>query len=350
MGQQIDFASELAAINFDAELAAMQTPAQPTSAQQARTQADTDTGAYIAQMIQNIPKDALGQVKGVGQLLMTLAGATGELGADIGSTVRDAVGLDPKYQKERPNQAALKAMPGIIAQHYGGYLDADTRAEQVRDHPVGTVIDFAAAVKGGGALKQGAGTVASAAAKRVPGIVAKAGPVVGDVVTDAIPMGRTMRTATSAVLSSLRRNNPDIAPVPSHQPLIDVLDNPAAFRNAATERMTASTSEAALRDLTERLRTQPPKAPTSPQEALLQELMAREIDWRTTDAVPLDAIKRDITQGGTILEAGESQIGLGERLAQAIKNAAKDPKAAAEAERLARALRQRMHIAEGARR
>lgn len=82
-----------------------------------------------------------------------------------------------------------------------------------------------------------------------------------------------------------------------------------------------------------------PKAST-----LSDEVMARNIDWRTTDAVPIDAMKRS----ANILEAGESQIGLAERLATAMKHAANDPKAAREAELLSRALRQRMHIREGA--
>lgn len=124
--------------------------------------------------------------------------------------------------------------------------------------------------------------------------------------------------------------------------LIDTLKDPAEFRDAVNQRE-------ALRTLTERLRTQPPKPrlvpkPT-PREALTDELIKRDIDWRTTDAVPIDAMKRAQGQGGTILEAGESQIGLGERLAAAMKKAAAgDPAAAKEAELLARALRQRMHI------
>jgi hypothetical protein len=96
-----------------------------------------------------------------------------------------------------------------------------------------------------------------------------------------------------------------------------------------------------------------PSHPTAktPATTLSDELMLRDPDWRTTDAVPIDAIQRDITRGGSILEAGESQIGLGERLAAAMRKAAKgDVKAATEAEMLARALHQRMHIAERVRR
>ena len=96
----------------------------------------------------------------------------------------------------------------------------------------------------------------------------------------------------------------------------------------------------------------PARGAGTAQDALRQELSARDIDWRTTDAVPIDAITRDITRpGGSIIEAGESRIGLGERLAEALKLAeqAKTPAAAeaalTEARRLAAAARQRMHIA-----
>lgn len=59
------------------------------------------------------------------------------------------------------------------------------------------------------------------------------------------------------------------------------------------------------------------------------------IDWRTTDAVPIDAMKRS----GTILEAGESRIGLAEQLAEAMKT-----NNLGRAAELAKAIRQRMHI------
>jgi hypothetical protein len=81
----------------------------------------------------------------------------------------------------------------------------------------------------------------------------------------------------------------------------------------------------------------------TPQQALQKEIQARNIDWRTTDAVPIDAIKRDISRpGGSIIEAGESQVGLAEQLAKILKS--RTPEALAEADRLARAIRQRGHI------
>jgi hypothetical protein len=79
----------------------------------------------------------------------------------------------------------------------------------------------------------------------------------------------------------------------------------------------------------------------TPQQALKNEVSSR-IDWRTTDAVPIDAIKRDMSRGGSIIEAGESQVGLAEQLAKVLK--ARTPEALAEADRLARAIRQRGHI------
>jgi hypothetical protein len=85
-----------------------------------------------------------------------------------------------------------------------------------------------------------------------------------------------------------------------------------------------------------------PRAPTTPQQSMFDEIQARNIDWRTTDAVPIDAIKRDMSRGGSIIEAGESQVGLAEQLAKILKS--RTPEALAEADRLARAIRQRGHI------
>lgn len=75
-----------------------------------------------------------------------------------------------------------------------------------------------------------------------------------------------------------------------------------------------------------------------PVNALQREVMARDpINWRTTDAVPIDALKK---RG--IIEPGESQIGLGERIAALMKVGT--PDAMAEATQLAKALRQRGHV------
>lgn len=83
----------------------------------------------------------------------------------------------------------------------------------------------------------------------------------------------------------------------------------------------------------------PPAAapPSTPSDTLRQEILARiqNPDWRTQDVVPINARQ---TKG--IIEPGESRIGLAEKAASAAKV---DP---AEAERLLKALRQRMHISD----
>jgi hypothetical protein len=80
---------------------------------------------------------------------------------------------------------------------------------------------------------------------------------------------------------------------------------------------------------------------TTPQQALKNEISSR-IDWRTTDAVPIDAIKRDMSRGGSIIRAGESVPGLADELARILKS--RTPEALKEADEVARALRQRQHI------
>jgi len=92
-----------------------------------------------------------------------------------------------------------------------------------------------------------------------------------------------------------------------------------------------------------RLRAAPPHEAASEAMQALQRTGRGGIDWRTTDAVPIDALRR----AKTILEPGESQLGLGERLATLLKS--NDPAALVEAAQLAKALRQRMHIGESGR-
>src|SRR4249920_1267899 len=57
----------------------------------------------------------------------------------------------------------------------------------------------------------------------------------------------------------------------------------------------------------------PSVAPT-PRAGLENELGKRS-DWRTTDAVPIDAMKHAMGKGGSIIEAGESIPGLADRMA-----------------------------------
>ncbi len=87
--------------------------------------------------------------------------------------------------------------------------------------------------------------------------------------------------------------------------------------------------------------TAPVVTPKTPPASFENEL-GKRIDWRTTDAVPIDAMKHAMGQGGSIIEAGESIPGLADRMAALLKQAT--PTAIQEAQTLAKALRQRGHI------
>jgi len=79
----------------------------------------------------------------------------------------------------------------------------------------------------------------------------------------------------------------------------------------------------------------------TPARAFENEL-GKRIDWRTTDAVPINAMKSAMGKGGSIIEAGESIPGLADRMAALLKQ--NTPTALQEAQTLAKALRQRGHI------
>jgi hypothetical protein len=178
----------------------------------------------------------------------------------------------------------------------------------------------------------------------------------GDDISSAIFGG----IAGATVSKSLGRSGRPVAtPKPAVHPmaakmsqappkrLIDLVNDPAALRAAVEQKLgpiaTPPRAPGAVRTVAQ------PAAQAAKPSTLMDEVMRRDPNWRSVDAVPIDAIKRDITRGGSIIEAGESQIGLGERLAAAMKKAAQgDVEAAKEAEMLSRALRQRMHVAQGA--
>jgi hypothetical protein len=134
--------------------------------------------------------------------------------------------------------------------------------------------------------------------------------------------GYTGSSATGRLLQRLGMNKPPVVPpLPSEDAV-------------ASQRMVQGMGQAGA--------TPPPLPTTAPTagpkaaSSLEQEILARisaEPDWRTVDATPINAM-----QAKGIIEPGESRVGLAERMAQAMKA---DP---AEAERLAKALRQRMHI------
>jgi hypothetical protein len=297
-------------------------------------QLTSDPGGFLAETAGNLVPSAVntvtGAVRGAGQLVSDLAGSAREMGERVGSGVMRAVGADPMPVSEPTSTRSLMAViPGILS-HYAGYLDPEEAAQRVRDNPVGVAGDAfmgRAAVRGAiPAARRAAAPVRAAAQRAAP----VAGPLVGAAAGAMVDGG--LSTVAGAALGAAGRPIASLLRRPLSAALRRVLtktDDAAAA--APVSAAPAATAEAA--------------APVD-RAALAREILAREPNWRTTDAVPIDAIKRDITKGGSIIEAGESRVALGERLAELMK----DPSKAADAERIAKAIRQRMHIAGGGRR
>lgn len=142
----------------------------PPTPSAARVQGDEQPAQFLNQMIRNAPRDAweqgTGLVRGTGQLLADLGGATAETGAGIGNFLRESVGLTPHPQGTAHLQR-LAGMPRAILDHYSQYLDPNARAERVREHPVGTALDL---VPVGAALKAGVPAAASATRRGVSAV------------------------------------------------------------------------------------------------------------------------------------------------------------------------------------
>lgn len=210
----------------------------------------------------------------------------------------------------------------------GAFMPGDA-GQQAVDHPVATLATAAIPGVMQMAASHGAPLVQTAARSAI-GVLDN--PLVGAGVGGAVGgyNGGTRGAVTGA-----------IAGAAGSSALTRGLKNLA--RTSASQQMVRGMSAAGAAPVEAPAPATPPPAP---QEALIKELLAREPDWRTTDAVPIDAITRDVSRGGSIIEAGESQLGLSDRLAQVLKDVAKKPAAEqlAEADRLARALRQRQHI------
>lgn len=282
-----------------------------------------DAGGYLMEMLSNIPESA-------GNLLKnTLEGVGGMLGAN-----RDALNMQAMKQRT-PDQVMGEAMgivPGIIDYYADRYGSPEARERTVRDDPVGMVSDMlpvggalSKAPAAGRATMRGARTAAANAA----GFAAKH-PTTVSTIGGAVPgvlSGNPMAALIGAGVGFER------APSLGRRfAKIEKQLRPSPKPSAPMARQAVATSAAPAAA----------GATATNREAFLRELIAREPDWRTVDAVPVDAITRDVTRGGRILEAGESRIGIGERLAEILKDPT--PANLAEADRLARAARQRMHI------
>lgn len=279
----------------------------------------------------------------------------------------DAQGNPLSSEPHQPTEAEWAAMPvgekmrnvlQVAGKAIGGAFFPGGAGAAAVDHPVATLATAAvpgvlsvAGKYGGPAIRATAETVGNVLSKPTvgAGIGAAEGyrrnGVEGAVMGAAA--GYTGSSATGRLLQRLGLNEAipasSAANTTASQRMVQGMSqaatpphlDPDALLEAAIQRGIAK-GEASL---AARTAPQPPPIPTaSPKAAssLEQEILARisaEPDWRSVDAVPINAMK---TKG--IVEPGESRVGLAERMAQAMKT---DP---AEAERLAKALRQRMHI------
>lgn len=251
-------------------------PTQPqmSAGAAARKQGNERWGEYLAQTLRNIPRDALDQALGAVGLVKTLAGASAELGSDIGNVARETVGLTPYYLKDRPNEDALKAMPGAMLSHFGDYLDPEKRALMVREHPVGLGIDVAAA-KGAVGL---AGDAVGAGARPVARAVAKAGPVGRFIAKRAANMAGIPGVAVDAaeaVMSPQAKTSP--TPPPTQSAATSVRPEPVPDSSILSPRA-----------VSERLAARPASAPApaaAPVEAApASPPPARPVSARTTAA------------------------------------------------------------------
>lgn len=241
-----------------------------------------------------------------------------------------------------PNEAGRRVVDAL------GYLGGGIGAEEN------------AAVRG--ATRAAVDATATGARRAVPGVVAVAtSPAVKTAATIAADMGTfgaLGRVLTQRKIGTLLDQVGELVDAQKPKPPASVSPSPARAAAAARRSANATASQRMVEGMggastpLEAMPTVP--RPATPSDALRQELMKRlaaEPDWEFTDAVPIDAITRDVTRGGAIIEAGESRPGLSRQLATVAKNIAKNPtpEQLAEVDRIARALRQRDHITAGRR-
>ena len=284
-----------------------------------------------------------------------------QLKAIIDSAVADGLSdedIDLIVQEHQTRQTAAPAITGEqrraqTLKQLGSELNLDKAGEQwqhVKDHPIETGLQLAipgvmgAAAKYGGPLMKGAAAAAASPTGQsvigaisggyyggIPGAIAGGMSGYGtgkatNTLTDMLTRYMGKSAASKEMIAGMSKAGADIAD--DLPPALKALMNGGNADDlaAAVSKPVAKAAQPATR------------------QALENELTKR-IDWRITDAVPIDAIKRDVSRGGSIIEAGESQIGLAERLAQLMKTPT--PVAIQEATELAKALRQRGHITRG---
>lgn len=171
------------------EDAAEQAKKLMTPGQAARNQSETNPAAYMRDMVTNIPSSGLNVAKdmliGIPSMLGTLAKSAAEVGGNTGTFIRDVVtGAEGTKYPGWENTKELGAIVPNLLRHYGQYADPDFRALNVRDNPVGMLLDMspAAGTKPAlSAVKSGVKKVATApATKAVVGAAADMAPLWGN--------------------------------------------------------------------------------------------------------------------------------------------------------------------------
>lgn len=141
----------------------------------ARQQSEQHPGLYMREAAGNVLPDAWEQgknlVTGTLDIGKKLFGASQELGAKTGNFFGEMITGHEGMPVKTPNIDALKAMPGAMIDHYGGYLDGDERARRVRDNPVGVVADLIPTVGAAKVLKSGVSAGARSAAEAAASVV-----------------------------------------------------------------------------------------------------------------------------------------------------------------------------------
>lgn len=92
------------------------------------------------------------QLGGAASLVTLPARAVGEAGSMIGNKARETFGFQPNPDAGTEAIHTIAGLPRAAYEHYKGYGDENTRAIQMREHPVGTaadVVGILSAAKGG---------------------------------------------------------------------------------------------------------------------------------------------------------------------------------------------------------
>jgi hypothetical protein len=254
--------------------------------------------AFLGEMMSNLPEKAGNAIQG------TLEG----------------IGALGKGLVTHPIDTAAGIVPGIYDHYSSRYGSPEARERTVRDDPFGMVLDMLPVGKGLQGLP--------AAAKAVPGVASSAAQTAGNVARAGLRVASqpAVSAGIGAVVGGVTGGVPGFI---------------AGLSGGGQIPRMIKSAQRALREKPAPAAAAAPAAEMG-SGALARELLAREPDWRTVDAVPIDAIKRK-----GIIEPGESRVGLSERMASSLREGA-SPEQLAEAIKFAKALRQRMHISEKA--